>query len=187
MTGFRVARNCAQGFFNISPDITCFGKIIGGGLPVGAYGGRKEIMDNIAPMGSVYQAGTLSGNPLAMAAGVATLKELDNDEVYQSLSKKMEKLLNGFKSSADNLGINLTVSQAGAMAGVFFNSSEVHNFDEAKTSDLDMFSSFYHGMLAKGVYLAPSQFEAIFMSTAHTDEDIENTIKAAAEVMEDLK
>lgn len=187
MTGFRVARNCAQGLFNITPDITCFGKVIGGGLPVGAYGGRKEIMDNIAPMGIIYQAGTLSGNPLAMAAGITTLKELDKEGVYESLSMKMKKLLNGFKSSADNAGIDLICAQAGAMAGVFFNSSDVHNFDDAKTSDLNMFASFYHGMLAKGIYLAPSQFEAIFMSTAHTDEDIDNTIKAASEVMKDLK
>ncbi len=187
MTGFRVAHNCAQGFFNITPDITCFGKVIGGGLPVGAYGGKKEIMDHIAPVGDVYQAGTLSGNPLAMAAGIATLEELDKDGIYESLIRRTEKLLTGLKACADDAGLDLIVSQAGAMAGVFFNKSDVNNFDDAKESDLKMFSTYYHGMLKKGVYLAPSQFEAIFMSTAHTDEDIEKTITAAAEVMKDLK
>ncbi len=187
MTGFRVAHNCAQGFFNIFPDITCFGKVIGGGLPVGAYGGKTEIMDHIAPAGGIYQAGTLSGNPLAMAAGIATLKELDDITIYESLTEKTEKLLTGLKASADDAGINLIVSQAGAMAGVFFNDSAVNNFDDAKKCDLDKFSAYYHGMLNRGVYLAPSQFEAIFMSTEHTDEDIEKTINAASEVMKDLK
>ena len=186
MTGFRVAHNCAQGFFNIDPDITCFGKVIGGGLPVGAYGGKKEIMDHIAPVGDVYQAGTLSGNPLAMAAGIATLEELDKDGVYEDLNTKTEKLLNGLKTSADKAGINLTITQAGAMAGVFFNDSPVNNFDDAKKCDLKMFSAYYHGMLKRGVYLAPSQFEAIFMSSAHTDADIEKTITAAFEVMTEL-
>jgi glutamate-1-semialdehyde 2,1-aminomutase len=187
MTGFRVAHDCAQGFFNINPDITCFGKVIGGGLPVGAYGGKKEVMDNIAPDGGVYQAGTLSGNPLAMAAGIATLKELDDKEIYKSLTDKMAMLLAGLKAGADNAGIKLTTCQAGSMAGVFFNDSEVKNFDDAKTSDLKMFSDYYHGMLKHGVYLAPSQFEAIFMSLAHTEEDIQKTIEAASKVMKELK
>ncbi|MCP3900763.1 MAG: aminotransferase class III-fold pyridoxal phosphate-dependent enzyme, partial [Desulfobacteraceae bacterium] len=134
MTGFRVAHNCAQGFFNIDPDITCFGKVIGGGLPVGAYGGKKEIMAHIAPEGGVYQAGTLSGNPLAMAAGIAMLEELDKEGIYENLNTKTETLLSGLKKSADNAGINLTVAQAGTMAGVFFNKSDVHNFDDAKKS-----------------------------------------------------
>ncbi len=187
MTGFRVAHNCAQGFFNINPDITCFGKVIGGGLPVGAYGGKKEIMDHIAPSGSVYQAGTLSGNPLAMAAGIATLEELDKDGIYNELNLKTEKLLKGLKASADKSGINLTIAQAGAMAGVFFSGSPVNNFDDAKKCDLKMFSAYYHGMLKRGVYLAPSQFEAIFMSTAHTDDDIEKTIAAASKTFVELK
>ena len=187
MTGFRVAYNCAQSFFNIDPDITCFGKVIGGGLPVGAYGGKKEIMAHIAPEGGVYQAGTLSGNPLAMAAGIATLEELDKQGVYENLNAKMEKLLSGLKASADNAGIDLTVVQAGTMAGVFFNKSDVNNFNDAKKCDLKMFSAYYHGMLKRGVYLPPSQFEAIFMSTAHTDEDIEKTIAAATDTFAELK
>ena len=187
MTGFRVAYDCAQGFFNIDPDITCFGKVIGGGLPVGAYGGKKEIMDHIAPVGGVYQAGTLSGNPLAMAAGIATLEGLYRDGFYEDLNIKTEKLLKGLKSSADNAGINLTVAQAGTMAGVFFSDSPINNFDEAKKCDLKMFSAYYHGMLNKGVYLAPSQFEAIFMSAAHSDEDIEKTITAATKTFAELK
>ncbi|MCK5542608.1 MAG: glutamate-1-semialdehyde 2,1-aminomutase [Desulfobacterales bacterium] len=187
MTGFRVAHGCAQSFFNIDPDITCFGKVIGGGLPVGAYGGRKEIMAHIAPEGGVYQAGTLSGNPLAMAAGIATLEELDKEGVYENLNAKTEKLLSGLKISADNAGIDLTIAQAGTMAGVFFSKSEVKNFDDAKKCDLKMFSAYYHGMLKRGIYLAPSQFEAIFISTAHTDEDIEKTITAASETFAELK
>ena len=176
MTGFRVAYNCAQSFFNIYPDITCFGKVIGGGLPVGAYGGKKEIMAHIAPEGGVYQAGTLSGNPLAMAAGIATLEELAKPGVYENLNAMTTKLLSGLKSSADNAGIDLTIAQAGTMAGIFFSKTQVNNFDDAKKCDLKMFSAYYHGMLKRGVYLPPSQFEAIFMSTAHTDQDIEKTI-----------
>jgi glutamate-1-semialdehyde 2,1-aminomutase len=187
MTGFRVAHNCAQGLFNIDPDITCFGKVIGGGLPVGAYGGKKEIMAHIAPEGGVYQAGTLSGNPLAMAAGIATLEELDKKGIYENLNNKTEKLLSGLKTVADDAGINLTTTQAGAMAGVFFTKSAVNNFDDAKKSDLKMFSSYYHGMRKRGIYLAPSQFEAIFMSTVHTDEDIEKTIIAASKTFAELK
>ncbi|MCD4744496.1 MAG: glutamate-1-semialdehyde 2,1-aminomutase [Desulfobacteraceae bacterium] len=187
MTGFRVAHNCAQGFFNIDPDLTCFGKVIGGGLPVGAYGGKKEIMAHIAPEGGVYQAGTLSGNPLAMAAGIATLEELDKNGIYEDLTIKTEKLLTGLKSCADDAGINLTIAQAGAMAGVFFSDITINNFDDAKKCDLKMFSAYYHGMRERGIYLAPSQFEAIFMSTAHTDDDIEETITAAAETLADIK
>ncbi len=185
MTGFRVAFDCAQGFFNILPDLTCFGKVIGGGLPVGAYGGKKEIMDNIAPIGGVYQAGTLSGNPLAMAAGIATLEKLNKD-TYESLNKKTNRLLQGLKNCADKAGINIVVAQAGAMAGVFFSDGEVNNYDDAKKCNLKRFSSYYHGMLEKGIYLAPSQFEAIFMSTAHEDKDIDYTITAASEIMKKL-
>ncbi len=187
MTGFRVARDCAQGYFNIQPDITCFGKIIGGGLPVGAYGGRKEIMDHIAPEGDVYQAGTLSGNPLAMAAGIATLKELDNEGLYDDLNRKTEKLISGLKNIADNAGFDISVTRLGAMAGIFFNKSEINNFDDARNCDLEMFSKYYHGMLKRGVYLPPSQFEALFLSTAHTDKDIENTLKAAKETFDEIK
>ncbi|NOX32328.1 MAG: glutamate-1-semialdehyde 2,1-aminomutase [Deltaproteobacteria bacterium] len=183
MTGFRVAKGSAQGLFGITPDLSCFGKVIGGGLPVGAYGGRKEIMDHIAPVGSVYQAGTLSGNPLAMAAGIATLTRLQDDDVYEALDRKTEKLMNGFKSAADNAGIDLRTGHVGSMAGFFFSSRDVHDFDDAKNCNLDRFAKFYRIMLEKGVYLAPSQFEACFMSLAHSDDDIDKTIIAAESAM----
>ncbi|MEA1967852.1 MAG: glutamate-1-semialdehyde 2,1-aminomutase, partial [Thermodesulfobacteriota bacterium] len=187
MTGFRVAKGSAQGLFGITPDLTCFGKIIGGGLPVGAYGGRKDIMNHIAPDGPVYQAGTLSGNPLAMAAGIATLKELKKPGFYEDLDAKSEKLINGIRNAAANAGIKVNAGHVGSMAGLFFTEKEVKNFDDAKSSDLDMFAAYYNGMLEKGVYLAPSQFEALFVSAAHSNEDIEKTIAAASEVMEKIR
>jgi glutamate-1-semialdehyde 2,1-aminomutase len=183
MTGFRVAKGSAQGLFGITPDLSCFGKVIGGGLPVGAYGGRKEIMDHIAPIGNVYQAGTLSGNPLAMAAGIATLKELQNNGVYEALDNKTEKLMNGLQSAADDAGVSLKTNHVGSMAGFFFSNEEVHDFDEAKKCDLDRFAKFYRTMRKKGVYLAPSQFEACFVSLAHSEEDIDQTIAAARQAM----
>lgn len=186
MTGFRVAKGSAQGLFGITPDISCFGKIIGGGLPVGAYGGKKEFMDQIAPIGGVYQAGTLSGNPLAMAAGIATLTKLNEDGVYEELEKKTAALTAGLQSAADDAGIPFQAGHIGSMAGFFFNDSPVHNFEEAKTSDLDRFAKFYRLMLEKGVYLAPSQFEASFVSLAHTDADIQETIDAARQAMSEL-
>jgi glutamate-1-semialdehyde 2,1-aminomutase len=186
MTGFRVAKNCAQGLFHITPDLTCFGKIIGGGLPVGAYGGKKEIMDQIAPTGPVYQAGTLSGNPLAMAAGIATLTALQKDGVYEALEARTGKLVAGLQAEADGAGIALQSGHVGSMAGFFFTDRSVQNFEDAKTSDLERFAAFYRGMLAKGVYLAPSQFEACFVSLAHTDKDIEETIAAAKAVMAEI-
>jgi len=186
MTGFRVAKESAQGLFNITPDLSCFGKVIGGGLPVGAYGGRKDIMDSIAPVGPVYQAGTLSGNPLAMAAGIATLKELQNDQVYADLDAKAKKFVSGIQNAADKHNIPLRTGNVCSMAGFFFINSDVTNFDEAKKCDLERFALFYMQMRAKGIYLAPSQFEACFLSTAHTDEDIDATITAADEVMAGL-
>lgn len=186
MTGFRVAKNCAQGLFHITPDLTCFGKIIGGGLPVGAYGGKKEIMDQIAPTGPVYQAGTLSGNPLAMAAGIATLTALHKDGVYETLEARTRTLVTGLQAAADKAGIPLQSGHVGSMAGFFFTDRTVHDFEDAKTSDLERFASFYRGMLAKGVYLAPSQFETCFVSLAHTDKDIEETVAAAETVMAEL-
>ena len=183
MTGFRVAKGSAQGLFGITPDLSCFGKVIGGGLPVGAYGGRKEIMDHIAPLGNVYQAGTLSGNPLAMAAGIATLKELQNNSVYEALDNKTERLMNGLQSAADDAGISLKTGHLGSMAGFFFSEENVHDFDDAKKCDLDRFAKFYRIMLEKGVYLAPSQFEACFVSLAHTQEDIDQTIAIARQAM----
>lgn len=183
MTGFRVARGSAQGLFGITPDLSCFGKIIGGGLPVGAYGGRKEIMDHIAPVGTVYQAGTLSGNPLAMAAGIATLTELKKKGIYEALDNKTEKLMAGFQAAADNNGISLKTAHIGSMAGFFFTGEDVHNFDDAKKCDLEQFAKFYRIMLEKGVYLAPSQFEACFVSSVHSDDDIDQTIAAAQHAM----
>jgi glutamate-1-semialdehyde 2,1-aminomutase len=186
MTGFRVAKNSAQGLFNITPDLTCFGKIIGGGLPVGAYGGKKEIMSQIAPTGPVYQAGTLSGNPLAMAAGIATLTALQKDGVYETLEARTSALMNGFKAAADEAGIPFQSGHVGSMAGFFFTDRPVYDFQDAKTSDLNRFAAFYRGMLAKGIYLAPSQFEACFVSLAHTKKDIDDTIAAAKAVMVEI-
>ncbi len=186
MTGFRVGKGSAQGVFGITPDLSTFGKVIGGGLPVGAYGGRRDIMDEIAPVGSIYQAGTLSGNPLAMAAGIATLNTINSDAVYADLTAKTEKLMAGFKAAADANNIPFQSGSLGSMAGFFFTDQDVHNFDDAKTCDLNRFAKFYQGMLAKGVYLAPSQFEACFTSLAHTDKDIDDTIEAAKAVMAEL-
>lgn len=186
MTGFRVAKGSAQGLFNIVPDLSCFGKVIGGGLPVGAYGGRKEIMGHIAPMGSIYQAGTLSGNPLAMAAGIATLTALEEDGVYETLNLRTHCLMEGFQAAADEAKIPFQTGHVGSMAGFFFTGQKVNNFEDAKTSDVKRFAAFYQGMLARGVYLAPSQFEACFVSLAHTDQDIDDTIEAARAVMAGL-
>ena len=186
MTGFRVAKESAQGLFGITPDLSCFGKVIGGGLPVGAYGGKSEIMDQIAPVGPVYQAGTLSGNPLAMAAGIATLTQLQDDTLYGDLTSKARMLVDGFKTAADETGISFQAGSVGSMAGFFFTDQTVRNFDDAKTCDLDRFAKFYRLMLKRGVYLAPSQFEACFVSTAHTIGDIEDTISAAEEAMQAL-
>ncbi|MBU4503562.1 MAG: glutamate-1-semialdehyde 2,1-aminomutase [Proteobacteria bacterium] len=187
MTGFRVAYGGAQSLYGISPDITCLGKIIGGGLPVGAYGGKREIMEHIAPQGPVYQAGTLSGNPVAMAAGIATLKQLKKPGFYELLDKKADVLATGLAKAAADAGINVTVDRAGSMLGMFFTDRKVKDFNDAKTSDLDMFSAYYKGMLEKGIYLAPSQFEALFVSIAHDTEHIDKTIKAAEEVLKKLK
>lgn len=183
MTGFRVAKGSAQGLLGITPDLTCFGKIIGGGLPVGAYGGKKEIMDHIAPVGPVYQAGTLSGNPLAMAAGIATLKALQVPGYYEALDAKTETLVQGLTKAAADAGIGFCAGHMGSMGGFFFTEGPVRHFDEAKKSDLDRFSLFYKEMRNRGIYLAPSQFEAFFVSSAHGDAEIQETIAAAADVM----
>lgn len=182
MTGFRVAFGGAQACFGITPDLTCFGKIIGGGLPVGAYGGRREIMEYIAPKGPVYQAGTLSGNPLAMAAGIATLTQLKTPGFYENLDAQAERLLNGLKLLAEKAQIPVSCNRAGAMLGMFFTDKPVKNFADAKTSNLERFSSYYKGMLENGIYLAPSQFEAFFLSAAHDDEAIKLTLSAAEKV-----
>ena len=186
MTGFRVAHGGAQVLYEIEPDITCLGKIIGGGLPVGAYGGKREIMEQIAPMGPVYQAGTLSGNPLAMAGGISTLAELKKPGFYDVLNKTSELLSTGLEQAAQKAGIDIILNRAGGMLGLFFTDTRVENFDDAKKCNLDMFSAYYKGMLEKGIYLAPSQFEAIFVSSAHTVSHIEKTIQAALEVFKTL-
>ena len=186
MTGFRVAYGGAQARYNIDPDLTTLGKIIGGGLPVGAYGGKKEIMSQIAPVGPVYQAGTLSGNPVAMAAGIATLKRLQTPGTYDVLEQKSKKLATGLAEAIQKTGINAGVDRVGAMLGLFFTDQPVRNFEDAKTSDLEMFSTYYKAMLDRNIYLAPSQFEAFFISTAHTDTQIEQTIASAEAVFKAL-
>jgi glutamate-1-semialdehyde 2,1-aminomutase len=183
MTGFRVAYGGAQALYKITPDLSCFGKIIGGGLPVGAYGGRKEIMAHIAPQGPVYQAGTLSGNPLAMAAGVATLKQLRKKGFYEKLEKKSVRLTAGLAQAAAQAGIPAQVDHVGSMLGLFFCADPVRSFNDAKTCDLRRFAAFYQGMRAEGVYIAPSQFEALFLSAAHTDAHIDATVTAAQKVL----
>ncbi|MBF8983583.1 glutamate-1-semialdehyde 2,1-aminomutase [Lutibacter sp. B2] len=179
MTGFRVAYNCAQSLYGIDPDITAFGKIIGGGLPVGAYGGKRKIMEKISPIGPVYQAGTLSGNPLAMAAGLVTLKTLrDNPDIYVSLETKAKALEKGFEENAKKIGLSITSNRVGSMMSLFFTDKKVKDFDSATTSDTNKFAIYFEEMLKQGIYLAPSQFEAAFISIKHTDEDIEKTINA---------
>jgi len=187
MTGFRVAYGGAQALYGVAPDLTCFGKIIGGGLPVGAYGGKRELMSKIAPQGSVYQAGTLSGNPVAMAAGIATLEQIQKDGFYEALDAKAEHLLSGLEQAAVKADIPVQAKRVGSMLGFFFNDKKVQNFDDAKTCDLNRFSAFYNGMRQNGIYIAPSQFEALFISSAHETEHIETTIKAAEKVFNQLK
>jgi glutamate-1-semialdehyde 2,1-aminomutase len=183
MTGFRVAYGGAQSLYHIRPDLATFGKIIGGGLPVGAYGGRREIMERMAPGGPVYQAGTLSGNPMAMAAGIATLTQLQAPGFYEKLDRIAERLAAGLKKEADKAGIPVAVDRVGSMMGMFFTDRPVHNFADAKTGDLERFARYYQGMLAEGIYLAPSQFEALFVSAAHSEADIDATLAAAGRVL----
>ncbi|MGB3207581.1 MAG: glutamate-1-semialdehyde 2,1-aminomutase [Crinalium sp.] len=186
MTGFRIAYGGAQEKFGVTPDLTTLGKVIGGGLPVGAYGGRRDIMSMIAPAGSVYQAGTLSGNPLAMTAGIKTLELLQKPGTYEYLDKITKKLADGLLQIAKETGHAACGGQISGMFGMFFTAGPVHNYEDAKKSDASKFSRFHRGMLERGVYLAPSQFEAGFTSLAHTDEDIDRTLAAAREVMSQL-
>ncbi|MGP1387654.1 MAG: glutamate-1-semialdehyde 2,1-aminomutase [Thainema sp.] len=186
MTGFRIAYGGAQQKFNVTPDLTTLGKVIGGGLPVGAYGGRKDIMEMVAPAGPMYQAGTLSGNPLAMTAGIKTLEILRRPGTYERLETTTKKLSDGLLAVARETGHMVCGGSISAMFGMFFTEGPVHNYDDAKKSDLQKFGRFHRGMLEHGVYLAPSQFEAGFTSLAHTDEDIDRTIEAAREVLSAL-
>lgn len=186
MTGFRLARGGAQERFGITPDLSCFGKVIGGGLPVGAFGGRAEIMDYLAPLGPVYQAGTLSGNPIAMAAGLANLHELQTVGAYAQLEELGAQLEAGLKDAAKSAGVPVTFNRCGSMFCGYFTGEPVHNAADALRSDRERFKKFFHGLLDAGIYLAPSQFEAGFISTAHTPADIEKTVQAAAKVMRGL-
>lgn len=186
MTGFRVGLGGAQKYFNITPDLTTFGKIIGAGLPVGAFGGKREIMECIAPLGGVYQAGTLSGNPLAMRAGKAMFDELTLDGFYEELSAKTAALVDGLQALADKHGVDFATCYVGGMFGIFFAKTLPQNFDEVSQTDSQKFAKFFHGMLKRGIYLAPSAFEAAFMSIMHSQADIEATLQAADEVFAEL-
>ena len=186
MTGFRLGLSGAQGLFGITPDLSCFGKIIGGGLPVGAFGGRKDIMDCLAPLGPVYQAGTLSGNPLAMAAGLAALDELEQGKHYERLEQLGQQLEAGMKDAARAAGLPVTFQRIGSMFCGYFTDRPVFNLADAMNSDRARFAKYFHAMLAQGIYLAPSQFEAGFISAAHTEADIESTLRAAAKIFKTL-
>jgi len=187
MTGFRVALGGAQAVYNVTPDLTTLGKIIGGGMPVGAFGGRRNIMERLAPLGPVYQAGTLSGNPVAMAAGLKTLELIDQPGFYESLTAKTEKLTSGFKERASQAGIALSTNSVGGMFGLFFTGEEqVTSFAQVMACDQNLFKRFFHAMLDEGVYLAPSAFEAGFVSIAHSDEDLDKTLDTAEAIFKRL-
>jgi glutamate-1-semialdehyde 2,1-aminomutase len=186
ITGFRLGPAGAQGYFGIEPDLTCFGKIIGGGLPVGAVGGRARFMDHLAPVGSVYQAGTLSGNPLAMAAGIASLEALQDGAAYRKLEDLGRELETSLRSAAQKAGIPVQVQRLGSLFCAYFTARPVWNLEDAMTSDRSRFARYFHGMLNRGIYFAPSQFEAGFLGTAHSATDIEATVRAATESMADL-
>lgn len=187
ITGFRVAYGGAQTYYNVLPDMTCLGKIIGGGLPVGAYGGKHEIMKSVAPEGDVYQAGTLSGNPLAVTAGITTLNNLAEQGVYEKLEEKASALAEGLASATQKYNIDTWHSRVGSMLMLYFTPESVKNADGARTADTDRFRKYFWGMLEKGIYIAPSQFEAGFVSLVHTDEDINTTVNAASEVLSKLQ
>ncbi|USG64160.1 glutamate-1-semialdehyde 2,1-aminomutase [Brevibacillus ruminantium] len=186
MTGFRVSRGGAQELYGITPDLTTMGKVIGGGLPVGAYGGKREIMQQIAPAGPIYQAGTLSGNPLAMAAGLTTLQELGQPCAYEKLETLSARLAEGLADNARKLGIPHTLNRVGSMVCLFFTETPVINYETAKTSDLDKFSAYFRNLLEEGIMIPPSQFEGMFVSLAHTEADIERTIDASYKAMKKL-
>jgi len=187
MTGYRVGLGGAQQLYGVTPDITCLGKVIGGGLPVGAYGARAEIMDKLSPLGPVYQAGTLSGNPLAMATGLATLQAVHEKGFYSQLEMRAARLAEGLEAAARHAGVPITQNRVGSMATVFFQPGPVTDWSSAARSDTKLYAKFFHAMLERGVYLAPSQYEVMFMSVAHTFEQIDATIAAAEDALRSLK
>ena len=184
MTGFRVSKNCAQGYFDVRPDLTCFGKVIGGGMPLAAYGGRKDIMEKVAPAGPVYQAGTLSGNPVAVECGLKTLEILTRPNTFEGLESITKALVSGLAGAAEKCGVSMQTDSLGGMFGFYFSETPVKNFEQAKACNVDLFKRFFRGMLAEGIYLAPSAFEAGFVSCAHTNEDVEKTVQSAKRVFE---
>lgn len=186
ITGFRVHFGGAQTLFGVMPDLTCLGKVIGGGLPIGAYGGRRDIMQMIAPVGPVYQAGTLSGNPVAVTAGLETLRQLKSKKVYRDLEKKGERLAEGLRAAAEEANVPFYQARVGSMLGGFFTKGPVVDYSTAKKSDTKAYAKFFHGMLKQGCYLAPSQFEAMFLSTAHTQRNIQQTVSAAQKVFRNI-
>lgn len=187
MTGFRVALGGAQAHYGVTPDLSTFGKIIGGGMPVGAYGGRRDLMQQIAPSGPIYQAGTLSGNPVAMAAGLAMLELIQEPGFHDTLSARTESLVQGMQAIADEAGIPFSTNSVGGMFGLFFCAGKVRSFAEGTAADAALFARFFHGMLKRGVFFAPSVFEAGFMSSAHSDEDIADTLQAAQDALREAK
>lgn len=187
MTGFRVDYRGAQSLYGVNPDLTCLGKIIGGGLPVGAYGGKREIMEQIAPSGPIYQAGTLSGNPLAMSAGYKTLQLLEGIEIYDELERKAARLEEGFRKNAKLTSVPLKINRVGSMLSTFFTEQEVVDYETAKSSNLQVFKKYYKSMLDFGILTAPTPYEVMFISAAHSDEDIENTIKAHYKALNNIK
>jgi len=186
ITGFRVALGGAQQRYNITPDLTCLGKIIGGGLPVGAFGGKREIMQCLAPVGPVYQAGTLAGNPIAMAAGIAMLKKLSQPGFYESLEEKSLYIETQLKERLARYAQHITINRVGSMSCMFFNSAPVKSYNDAMTSDAKKYTRFFKGMLERGVYLAPSQYEASFVSAAHSQADLQTYVDAVVEVMSEI-
>jgi glutamate-1-semialdehyde 2,1-aminomutase len=186
MTGFRVAAGCAQALYGVAPDMTTLGKIIGGGMPVGAFGGRRDIMEHLAPVGPVYQAGTLSGNPIAMTAGLKTLEILSRPGFHDALEAKTQRLVAGMLEAAREAEVPMTANQVPGMFGLFFTGETVTDYAQATRCDLAAFKRFFHGMLDAGIYLAPSAFEAGFISSAHSDADIDETIATARRVLSSL-
>jgi len=187
ITGFRLAAGGAQEYFGVTPDITTMGKIIGGGLPVGAFGGKREIMQMMSPEGPVYQAGTLSGNPLATAAGLAMLDKLSQPNFYKDLKTKADVLFDGMADNCKKLGLSYAYNRVESLSCIFFKEGTVTSFSDAMKSDTAMYAKYFHAMLDRGITLAPAQFEAMFVSSAHTDDDIEKTIKAHYESLKEIQ